>query len=842
MAKKSKKSLPEQPKRSSKEEKLFQNLLRTTQQFIQGKSFNPMTEADLFKRLSFAPQHHDLFKEALKQLLDTQVIELSKGLYRFTKIKAPSGVTGVLSVHPRGFGFLQADDQSLFPEDIFIPKHLTQNAVDGDRVEVQVNEVVSEKGPEGKVLSIISRGRKQLAGIIREVGRYGDVFAYAPLLGPTQKIVIQSKGKSTLNVGDRVIMNVLEWGDKTSETVCEVIDYLGHISDPSCDIKAAIAEFALRANFPKVAVEEARSYGKQVSTKDLEEREDFRTLECFTIDPDTAKDFDDAISLSQDKKGHYHLGVHIADVSHYVHPGSALDQEAVLRCNSTYFPSYCLPMLPSDLSDNLCSLKPNVNRLTVSVLVEFDPKGNMIDYRITRSVIKSKKRFTYREAKEIIDGKKRSKHGPTIMLMVELCKLLKLKRYERGSIEFSIPDLVILVDKEGVPYGTDYVEYDITHQLVEEFMLKANELVATHLSKNGKNITYRIHDVPAEENMKDFSLLAGAFGFRLSEKPTPAEIQTLFDEALNTPYGPYLATSYIRRMRLAIYSPDNIGHYGLSLTHYCHFTSPIRRYVDLVAHRILFGESDDRAELDNISRLASERERISAKAEMSVLLLKKLRYVKGIADKEPQRQYEAVISRVKNFGLTFEVIGFMLEGFIHISEIGTDYYIFEESNMRLRGRHEGLTFTAGDKITVMLKNIDLILLESEWSLVGEEPKPSKKPKPSFKKTPRPEPKAPTPPPAKKSPHSEPKAPTPLPKKSRSYKSKELPKSKEPIIPPRSTAEEYLTSSIDPSFTKPRRSLPPPSDKGRRPFPSTRASPTPQPSKPSTATQKPRKKK
>lgn len=702
-----------------KGDKLFQNILRTTEQFVQGKGFYPMSEAELFQRLSFPSQHLPLFREILSTLTEKGLIETEKGLYR-TKSAQKNIVKGILRVHPRGFGFLQLEDQELYEEDIFIPKPLTLNAIDGDFVEVQVNPIISEKGPEGKVIAILSRGRTHLAGIIREINTHKEMIAYVPLLGSSQRVVVQSSKKFPLKLGDRLVMEVVEWGDKETETLCNPTLLLGHISDPSCDIPAAIAEYELRSAFPKKVVEEAKGWGTQVSLKEVARREDLRNINCFTIDPDTAKDFDDAINVSKDSKGNYHLGVHIADVSHYVHPDSAMDQEALLRCNSTYFPNTCLPMLPSALSDNLCSLKPNVNRLAVSVLVDFDAQGNMTDYRITRSVIKSEKRFSYREAKEILDGKKRSKHAPTLHLMVELCKLLKKKRFERGSIEFSLPELVVKVDKEGIPYGTDYVEYDVTHQLVEEFMLKANEIVATHLNSKGKNLTYRVHDIPAEENMRDFSALAGAFGFKLSSNPTPAEIQTLFDEALNTPYGPYLATSYIRRMRLAVYSPDNIGHYGLSLSHYCHFTSPIRRYVDLVAHRILFGESDDREELERISQVASERERISAKAESSVLLLKKLRLLKAIHEKEGYKQHEAVISRIKNFGLFFEVIDFMLEGFLHISEIGNDFYIFEEGNMRLRGRHQGGTFTAGDKISVILKSVDLVMMECEWQMAGNE--------------------------------------------------------------------------------------------------------------------------
>ncbi len=536
---------------------------------------------------------------------------------------ATDTVTGTIKMHPRGFGFVVVDHPSPYSQDIFIPKHFTKNAVDGDTVEVAVNrDFISDKGPEGKVIAILSRGRTHIAGTIRAIDTHGQAIAYVPLLGSQQKVLVESEERE-LKVGDRIVMKIVEWGTSDTGTTSQFSHYIGNIADPSCDIPAAIEEYELPADFSSKAVEEAEKWGSRVSEKDIQGREDLRNVTTFTIDPDTAKDFDDALSLQKEENGIYQLGVHIADVSHYVQMNSSLDKEAALRCNSTYFPGYCLPMLPGALSENLCSLKPNVNRLTVSVLMRIDPEGNVVDYRIVRSVIKSAKRFTYKEAKKVLDGKKESPHSFKLQQMVELCHLLKKKRYERGSIEFALPELVIVVDKQGVPQGTEYIQYDITHQMVEEFMLKANELVALALFQQGKNLTYRVHDQPAEENLRDFAFLANAFGFSLPDYPSVQDLQQLFQNAEKTPYVNYLASNYIRRMRLAIYSAENIGHYGLSLSHYCHFTSPIRRYIDLVVHRILFGEKDDLTYLQEISQQCSDQERISAKAESSVIFLKK---------------------------------------------------------------------------------------------------------------------------------------------------------------------------------------------------------------------------
>lgn len=719
MVKSSKKSKKkETPSFNAKEERLFKNLLKITEQFMSGKSFNPLTQQELMHRLSLPEQHLAIFQAVLQQLIDSHLIEYKNERYAW-KQSSQDMMRGIIKMHPRGFGFVQPEDSTLYPQDVFIPKHLTKNAVDGDSVEVLINqEVISDKGPEGKVTAILSRSRTHMAGIIRQIDRDGRFIAHVPMLGTQQRVVVQPTEERALKIGDRLVMEVSDWGSKETETICRFSHYLGHISDPSCDIFAAIEEFEIRSDFPNAVVEEAQALGKQVSRKDIEKREDLRHLTTFTIDPDTAKDFDDALSLTKDENGIYHLGVHIADVSHYVRPGTALDDEASIRCNSTYFPGTCIPMLPGALSENLCSLKANVNRLTVSILMRLDSEGTLIDHRITRSVIKSVKRFTYKEAKKVLDGEKISPHLPALNLMVELCRLLKKKRYERGSIEFSLPELVVLVDEKGTPYQTDYITYDITHQMVEEFMLKANEMVAWDLAEKGKNLTYRVHDVPAEENLRDFALLAAAFGFRISDNPTPQDLQKLFEEAIDTPYSNQLASSYIRRMRLAAYSAENIGHYGLSLTHYCHFTSPIRRYVDLVVHRILFGESDDFEHLQQIANHCSEQERISAKAETSVVLLKKLRLLNSMHLQDPYREYEAIITRVKNFGVYFEITDLLLEGFIHISELGEDYFVFEEEKMRLRGRKSGSFYAPGDRLTVMLKEVDLVYQESKWYAVS----------------------------------------------------------------------------------------------------------------------------
>ena len=704
-----------------KDKKLSENLKKVIKQFFTGKGFQPSTLDELMGRLALPPLHKKTVLQCLKELLQEGAIEKCGDQYT-SKIDTSLIVSGVISVHPRGFGFLRTAPGSGFDQDIFVPKHLTQHAVDGDVVEVKVSlETVSEKGPEGRVISIIERTRTHVAGIIREISRDGEIIAYVPLLGDRKKVMVENEENHPLKVGDRIIMEVSDWGTKETDTVCRFSHLLGHISDPSCDIDAAIEEFELRSDFPLPVLSDAQAFGTKVLTKDMKNREDLRDLKSITIDPDTAKDFDDALTIQKTPGGGFHLRVHIADVSHYVQSDSPLDKEASLRCNSTYFPGFCLPMLPPSLSENLCSLKPNVNRLAVSVLMDFDKNGSLENYRITRSVIKSVKRFTYGEAKFVLDGKKKSPHLKELELMVELCLLLKKHRYERGSIEFALPELIIVVDENGVPKETLSSEYDITHQMVEEFMLKANEIVARHLSEQGKEVSYRIHEEPSKENMREFASIAGAFGFNLPDEPKAEELQELFEKALGTPHGPYLAISYIRSMQMAIYSPENVGHYGLSLTHYCHFTSPIRRYVDLVIHRLLFEEERSQEIIHAISDRCSEQERVSSRAETRVRLLKKLRYLKQLLEGDPNRHFEAVITKAVPFGVYFELEDLMLEGFLHVSELEEDYFVYEESFRRLKGRRTGIKYEPGRKIDVMVKGVDLIFLKAEWNLLGSAP-------------------------------------------------------------------------------------------------------------------------
>ncbi|MBI3211533.1 MAG: VacB/RNase II family 3'-5' exoribonuclease, partial [Simkania negevensis] len=619
---------------------------------------------------------HSSYAKRRDRSLSIISIQRRTGINKQRKTKKEPIIKGKIHIHPKGFAFVTPTTKTSFTQDIFIPKHLKGNAVDGDLVAVIVNlEKQSSKGPEGKVSEILERGKSEVVGIVWIINPKGNYVLYLHSFGQTKSALLKKEKEHKFSIGDRLVVEITDWGTENEAAKCKLIEKLGSIDDAQTDIPAAVKDFNIREQFPKNVIKEAKSFSETVSKKDLKDREDFTSLESFTIDPETARDFDDALSLSKDQKGHYHLGVHIADVSHYVSEGSALDKEARARGNSTYFPNMCIPMLPEILSNQLCSLKEKVIRLTASVLIELDPDGKVLNYKIARSYIKSRKRFTYEEAKRVLDLKEKSPYLSHLQLMVELCNLLKDKRRERGSIDFALPEISILIDKKGDPYDYKIVEYDITHQLVEEFMLKANEIVAEHFSKDDLPSLFRIHETPSQETLDVFYALARSLGFSLPANPTPADIQKLFALAKGSPHGHHLSVAFIRSMKLAIYSHENVGHYGLSLENYCHFTSPIRRYSDLVIHRLLFAKESG-VDLEEISKECSEKERISFKAESSVVKLKKLRLYKHYYEKDPKKRYDAIITKVKPFGFFFEVEPLRIEGFLHVADLRDDYYEF----------------------------------------------------------------------------------------------------------------------------------------------------------------------
>lgn len=685
--------------------------------YLSSKKYTPLSQEQLFDKLSLPKNALETFFHVITDLLREGEVVIKKNILSL-KEKESVIVTGILRMHARGFGFVIPDDSKTYPQDFFIPRHLTYNAVDGDHVEVEVlGPSHPEKGPEGRIISILKRAHDRIAGIINYFTSEGKAYVYAPLLGTSKTVYFPiHKLPLELKVGDRVVLSIEDWGAKEKPVKAQFQSYIGNILDPSVDVDAAALEFGISQAFSKEALLEAKKWGNSVKKSDYKDRADLRDLDTITIDPTTARDFDDGLYVKKDPQKGYFLAVHIADVAHYVKPNSPLDKEARQRCNSTYFPGKCIPMLPEELSNGLCSLKPEVDRLAVTVLMDFDLDGNLLHQEIVRSVIKSQKRFSYEEAKEVLDGKKKHLFLPMLEEMVELCYLLKKKRKERGSIDFAIPELVLDIDEKGEPTGTYIVEYDITHQLVEEFMLKANEIVATQLENQGKKLLFRVHEEPSTENFQDFFEQVRSLGFTLPSHPKQSDLQDLFDEVKKTPFSQQLTVAFIRSMKLACYSSENQGHFGLALSHYTHFTSPIRRYSDLIIQRLLFNDPVDLENLEAIALACSEKERVSFKAESSVKQLKKLRLLKRWVTEHPFKSFNALVTKIKPFGLFFELPELALEGFLHISELGNDYFIYQEQSNTIVGSHTGKTYRISTPIEVVNTEVNLILQESKWKM------------------------------------------------------------------------------------------------------------------------------
>ncbi len=612
----------------------------------------------------------------------------------------------------RGFGFVCQESGG----DIFIPPDASNEALHGDMVLAKITTHATEnKRQEGTVISVLSRSAKVLVGTYEKCGSAGFVVLDDKKFG-TDIYIPESQNKGAVG-GDKVTAEIVCSGSKKRNPEGRITEVLGNRLDVGVDILSIIRQHGIREDFPKKVLAEAELVATTDIKAEKSDRADFTDRLIFTIDGEDAKDLDDAVEIERLENGNYRLGVHIADVGHYVPIGSLLDKEAFLRGTSVYLVDRVIPMLPVVLSNGICSLSQGEERLTLSVIMEIDDSGRVVGHEILKSVICSKARMTYDDVSAILDGDERLREKfayltESIMLMKELKDILRKKRTRRGGIDFDFPEAKIRLDDSGRP--TDIVKYELkeSNHIIEEFMLVCNETVAEEMFFKEMPFVYRVHEEPDEDKLKDFAGFASDFGYfikRPQGKVHPKEFQKLLDKIKETPYERIISTVMLRSLMKARYSAENLGHFGLAARYYCHFTSPIRRYPDLVIHRII-GDSIKGKEIDyeellrfcvSAAENSSEREISAMEAERDTDDLKKAEYM---AERLGE-VYTGIISSVTSFGMFVELEN-TVEGLVRMSDLDDDYYIYDEKKRQLIGEHLHRTYKIGDEVSIMVARAD----------------------------------------------------------------------------------------------------------------------------------------
>lgn len=625
--------------------------------------------------------------------------------------------TGTLDITRSGIGYVIVEGQE---KDIFVrPQHFNQ-ALNGDRVSVKINRHGRSGRMEGEIVEVLERKQSEFIGRI-EINKNFAFFIPDKSKGTPDMYIPGDKINGAKN-NDRVVVKITEWNKKNPEG--EVMTVLNASDENDLAMKEILVDAGFALAFDDDALEEAARIPDTISADEISKRKDFRDILTFTIDPEDAKDFDDAISLRKRKAGLYEIGVHIADVSHYMEPGGPLDENAYERATSVYLPDRVLPMLPEHISNELCSLRPKEDKLTFSAVFQVNAKGEIKSHWLGKTVIHSDHRFTYEEVQEIIE-KKEGIFRDEILLLNELAQKFRKQRFKNGAINFSSEEVRFKLDSDGKPVGIIIKESKEAHQLIEEFMLLANKTVAEDVGKVKINkqpvpFPYRIHDTPGEEKLLPFADFARKFGHKFDTK-TPEGIAASFNKMLaevqGKPEQHVLEQLGIRTMAKAVYATENIGHYGLGFEHYCHFTSPIRRYPDIMVHRILQqvleGHPKADKKMEEKCRHSSERERAAMDAERAANKYKQVEFMQQYLGEE----FEGVISGVAAFGFWVETVQHKCEGLVSIQSL-LDYDDFRliDSEYCLAGRRSGRTFRMGDKvwIKVVAANLGKRQLDYEW--------------------------------------------------------------------------------------------------------------------------------
>ncbi len=674
------------------------------------RTFKPK---EIARTLGVPKTDYPAFRDLIKMAARDGRIAKYRG-NNFGSIKRATMVEGELHVKAQGYGFLIVGEGK---EDIFISQKNMGTALNRDVVEVQLYAESKGQKREGRVVKIVERSFKNIVGTYRRTRKYGFVIPDDNKI--TTDVFIPEGDERGAKSGQKVVAKITQWEDRRSSPEGEIVEVLGYPDAAGVDVLSVIKAFDLPTKFPKNVEADAAARSVHISAKEIGRRLDLRKQVCFTIDPVDAKDFDDAVSLEVLGNGNSRLGVHIADVGHYVRRNSPMDREAFSRGNSVYLVDRVVPMLPEKLSNEICSLRPNTDRLTFSCIMEVTPKGKVVGHKITETIIHSKRRFTYEEVQKIINGESTSPFDDVIHRMYKLSQVLAKRRKQLGSLDFDLPEVKVELNKKGEPIAIQKRERLASHRLVEEFMLLANQTVTGHvvrtLGSKGRvpPFIYRVHEEPNLQKMEDFREFVKVLGHPLdpNKEITGKLLSDYLASLKGRPEEVIVQELMLRSMMKAKYSVKNAGHFGLAFKNYTHFTSPIRRYADLAVHRILrkyqngvdFDNLKDKvSELETIAQKTSEREVVAMEAERESIKLKKVEYMQRHLGDE----FEGVVSGVVPFGIFVELTDLLVEGLVHISDLEDDYYFHDEKNYRLVGQRTEKTYRLGDSIKVCIARVD----------------------------------------------------------------------------------------------------------------------------------------
>ncbi|MEW9122441.1 MAG: ribonuclease R [Thermotaleaceae bacterium] len=696
-------------------------------EFMREKAYSPMLHSELALALDIQNNEIGEFYSILDDMEKTgEVLKTKKN--RYAAPERMNLAVGKLQQHGKGFGFVLSELAGY--SDVFIPASDINGAMHNDRVVARITKKSNDgKKSEGEIIRIISRANSEIVGTFESSKNFGFVVPDDSRLN--MDIYIPKSEFNGAKDGYKVVAEITRWPEPRRNPEGKVIELLGHKDDVGTDIVSIIRKYKLPEEFPKKVEDEAGDIADVVPEEEIENRVDLRNERIVTIDGADAKDLDDAVSLKKLTNGNYLLGVHIADVTHYVKEGKALDKEALKRATSVYLVDRVIPMLPRKLSNGICSLNPKVDRLTLSVSMEIDSRGNVVNHEIFESVIKTVERMTYTDVSDILEKddpelKKRYDYlVEDFKMMEELSKILRKRRDIRGSIDFDFDESKIILDESGKPIEIRRAERRIANRIIEEFMLICNETVAEHYHWSNTPFVYRIHEEPNSEKIEAFNKFIHNFGYHLkgiSNEIHPKSLQDLLTKVEGKKEERIINTLMLRSLKQAKYSAENSGHFGLAAEYYCHFTSPIRRYPDLQIHRIIkealkgkiTGKRVEKLKkiVQNAAEQSSDRERVAVEAERETDDLKKTEFMSHHIGEE----FDGIISSVVSFGMFIELDN-TIEGLVRISSLVDDYYIYDQENLLFRGERTKKTYRIGDEVRIKVIKADISQREIDFMLV-----------------------------------------------------------------------------------------------------------------------------